>query len=92
MEGELTRLNTLLLERQEDLWKKYGRQKDHVFTARVYGENVEALRVIMCWPKVWGVCLGVIEFLGKDFVGLIGQIFSALVRNVVPELCSLWSV
>ncbi len=28
-----------------------------------------------------GACLGVIGFLGKGFVGLIGHIFSALVRK-----------
>ncbi len=57
-------------------------------------KNVNVLTLIMRWPEVWGgACLGVIGFLGKDYVGLIGQIFSALVRkNVVPELCSLWSV
>ena len=55
---------------------------------RIDGEGTDLI-LIMRWPEVleggvvWErrACVGVIGFLGKEFVGLIGHIFSALVKK-----------
>lgn len=75
--------------------EKVLKGKSDIFDEGVCGKNVKVLILIMCWLKVWGGggVSGSYWILGEGFVGLIGQIFSALVlKNVVPELCSLWSL
>ena len=69
-------VTAVLIQRRKDLWRKYSRREDKDFTVCLYRRN-GVLILIMRWPEVCGgrACLGVIGFLGKGFVGLIGHIF-----------------